>query len=78
MTRQKKVVASLTTDHGFQNTSDAYYSASTSNSTAAQRQAILDYLLQGNHMTTHWRTEPDVTGKEHRVAEYVLFSGGSE
>ena len=63
-----------------------------STSTKSQRRRILDYLrssplttiaarvqelkAQGHEVYTHWETVDSGQGK-HRVASYVLFTGGN-
>lgn len=36
---------------------------------------VMELRKHGRNIATNWRTEEDVTGRPHRVAEYVLFHG---
>ena len=35
---------------------------------------VMELRKQGHNIVTNWRIEEDVTGKRHRIAEYVLFA----
>lgn len=39
---------------------------------------VMELRMRGEPIATHWRTETDVTGTKHRVAEYVYLPIGGQ
>jgi hypothetical protein len=42
---------------------------------ARERMGICELRKSGYAIITNWRVEQDVTGRDHKIAEYALFTG---